>query len=75
MAQFVHDLCKVMSQADLIVKESNPAFSLGGLQGNLFVLVLFGAMWQEKILFKQYTSDIFCYRDLALAWIVSVRDI
>lgn len=56
MAQFVHDLCKVSHgrRADMTGNKSSPAFSLGELQRNLFQLAPFSALWQEKILLKQY---------------------
>lgn len=42
LAQFIDDLCKVShgKRTDMIDDKSNPAFSLGGLQGNLFKLAL-----------------------------------
>lgn len=73
MAQFVPDLCKVShgKRTDMTDNKLNPAFSLGELQGNLFKLAPFSAIWQENILFKQYRLD----RDLTLAWVMSIRDI
>lgn len=49
MAQFVHDLCKVThgKKTDMIGDELNLALNLGGLQGNLFKLALFRAIWQS----------------------------
>lgn len=51
MAQFIHDLCKVSygKRTDMIDDKWNPAFSPGGLQGNLFKLALlvFSAEWQK----------------------------
>lgn len=59
MAQFIHVLCKVShgKRTDMIDDKWNPAFSLGGLQGNLFKLAL---LVFSAFLFKQYLSDVFC---------------
>lgn len=52
MAQLIDDLCKVShgKRTDMTDDKSNPAFSLGGLQGNLFKLTLLvcSVKWQKR---------------------------
>lgn len=50
--------------SDMTANKSNPAFSLGELQGSLFKPAPFSAIWQEKFPFKQYILDIFCIGNL-----------